>query len=266
LSWSIEVSKEELYQLAGLLQLGNLLGFDDPFAGFLSEDIAIRLEASQERLLGRGYIEQLSRTELILDTGVVAIVRAITTSNDLIVVTKSSVGSLSSCVFHLTSGFYVEQLELPRGDIKLTALKDLEVLRDRLEEFFNMVDSTPGEPIPSCTISKVDFLEALRLAQKEGGSCNEYLVESGVPRETSTALGAALKDGNLTNSIVSVQRNQNEMGCGETVTWLAVGKGILYMDEFEKDQEQYIQFRSTTLTDLQRRVVCLLESLSNNAN
>ncbi|USB31987.1 hypothetical protein [Paenibacillus sp. YPG26] len=55
----ITLDTKELFFLAGILGSDRLLGIDDPFRGYLSEEIAEEWESAKNSLLSKGYLTQV---------------------------------------------------------------------------------------------------------------------------------------------------------------------------------------------------------------
>ncbi|NQS90806.1 MAG: hypothetical protein HQ574_00215, partial [Chloroflexi bacterium] len=168
-AWSVTLSKEELYLVAGLLQTGNLIGFEDPFAGYLSVEITERLSCAEVSLQERGYLIKQSHGESVLDSSIAAIVKELTTSENILIAFSNHLKTSYSCLFHFTPDLLLEQLELPNGDIILTALENLEILHERALIFFALKATPCLQMYPSFTINKKDLLLARRSARKEPG-------------------------------------------------------------------------------------------------
>ncbi|MNH79522.1 hypothetical protein D3C87_208020 [compost metagenome] len=56
----ITLETKELFFLAGILGSDRLLGIDDPFRGYLSEEIAEEWESAKNSLLSKGYLTQVN--------------------------------------------------------------------------------------------------------------------------------------------------------------------------------------------------------------
>ena len=236
-TWSVIPSKEELYFLAGLLQKGNLIGIEDPFLGFLAEEMEERLDKAKRSLIKQGYMKAFSEEELIIDFGVAAMVESITTSEHLLVATLSIDHRSAHYIIHLTAELLIEQVILPEGDIALIAVRDVHILRERFENFFNLA-------------------KVLR----------DSLSDTHIQPEAIPDLATTLAEGRQINSLVIMRRDGDEMRYAENLSWLLGSQGVWYLQPQKEDEAITIHLTSTTITNIQQRIKQMVENLNNEVS
>lgn len=266
-TWSIILSKDELYLLAGILQTGSLIGVQDPFLGFLADEIEERLEQAKEALSDQDYLRERPGEELVLDSGIAAMVKAITSAKRLFVASLSLDHHTSHYLVHFASDIVVEQAVLPSGDIALTAIRDAQVLKERLENFFSLSNATePAASTAPLTLSEADFAQVRNLAQEDAKAVRGFLSHKDVPPEAIPALTAALTEGQHMSSLTVLYRDEREMRYGEKLAWLIGSQGAWYVQPLEQDQVTSVRLTPTTMAKIQRRITQTVATLYREIN
>jgi len=262
------LSGEELYLLAGLLQTGTLIGIRDPFPGLLADEMEERLEQAKKSLSDQGVLKERPGKELIIDSGVAVVVRAITSANHLLVAVLSLDHHTSHLLIHSASDIAVEQAVLPSGDIALTAVRDAQALKERLEDFFGLSEATETTVLASrLALSEADFAQVQHLAQeRDDRALRDLLRHKGVPPETISALAAALGEGQQVISIAVLHRSAQEMRYGETLAWLVGGQGAWQVQSLEQDQAGAVCLTPTTTAEIKQRIAQMVATLYQGVN
>ena len=260
-AWSLKFSKEELYLVAGMLQAGSLLGFEDPFLGQLADSVDTDLAAAQSSLQNRGYLLQQTNGDLVLDSGEAAMVKAITTS-DNILIAVSTFGEETSCWFyHFAPGLLVEQLELPNGDIILTAIQNIQELCERMRMLFALKATPTTKEFPSFTITKNDLSKARQLVREDPDLDLVTLVAEGVPAKATPSILSALEEGRFIDSLIVLKRGENGMEYGKTLNWLYGSDGIWLVDRIDSGDQATFEMCPTSFSKLQNELKLIAEPL-----
>ncbi len=264
-AWSLKFRKEELYLVAGMLQSGNLIGFEDPFLGQLADTVEKDLDTARTSLQARRYLLQQPNGELILDSSVAAMVRAITTSENILIAVNTLGGETSYWFYHFTTDLLLEQLELPNGDIILAAIQNTHELYERMRMLFALKESSFMKEFPSFTLTKHALWKARQIAREEPEMGTEALVLAGVPKEAVTSMLSSLQEGKFIDSLIVLRRAEIGMVYGKTLNWLFGSTGIWLVNITESGDQTIFEMSPTTYSKLQNKLGRLAEPLLSQA-
>lgn len=251
--WTIKFIKEELYLLAGLLQSGNLIGFEDPFTGQLSEETEYKVTRAGISLLERGVIQLQTNNDVVIDSGIAAFVNAITTSDNLIVLFTTE-PSPSFYIYHVTPNLLIEQTELPDGAISLTAIQDLHILQNRLLETLNIPSTVSAHDGVTFKINKKKLLKAEELAKKDADACKQFISNLGIPKKEAATLSSVIHEGVVTGSFTIFRRDNHTIEHSDAIHWFNDDESIWLINQPEQHQASSVQMKSITLHWLQQRI------------
>lgn len=128
---AITCSPQEATYLASLLGGTSLLGLEDPFIGWLTEEIQEVWEKARDELAGRRYIEIDRDNRIIMDTTTAALIGTWVFPDASFITTYTPAGMPSSIrYFHVTRRLAVEQVVVGNS-CQLTAMEDAEAVYQR---------------------------------------------------------------------------------------------------------------------------------------
>ena len=219
--YTLALAREELFLLAGLLQLRGLLGVEDPLLGLLAGEVDERLERARQSLVGQGLLEVQVDGSLAVDAAVGALVQALGRASYVLSASHTLAnGASQACLIHLAGDLWVEQDALPNGQVLLTAVRDPQILARRLRDFLRLPHVGPG-PGPALTLAEASLQQAQRLGREQGTAAAAALLsQAGVPAAVAPALAAALDTG----SLALLRRASGGLEWVEGLAWVA-GEG-----------------------------------------
>ena len=218
----ITCSAQEMAFLASALGADTLLGVDDPFVGWLTEEIEEAWEQVQAALAERDFIEVRPDGGIVMDVAVAAMVGACAFPDASFVVTFTPAGGEPVTRYlHVTGQLAVEQTTTaePVAAYRLVALKDREAAYHRVLRVFGLngqrAVSSPGGKLPEAGLIQA------REATAEAGveETQKALREAGLTDATAAALAETLSDPIANGAVVALARQET--------TWDVAGLGLL---------------------------------------
>jgi len=260
-AWTLRFTKEELYLIAGMLQTGNLLGFEDPFLGQLADTVEIDLAAAQASLMDRGYLNHQADEEVDLDSTITTLVKAVTTSDKILVAVSTFGEDTSFWFYHFTPGLLVEQLELPNGEIILTAIKNTQALSDRLRMLFALKETFSTNDFPSFLINMNELSNLRERGRADLDLGLESLEDAGVPAEVAPSILSAIQEGRYIDSLIVLERGEYSMEYGKKLNWLYGSGGVWLVSSAEKDDQMLYELSPTTNSNINQMIWEIANSL-----
>lgn len=261
---SITLTGSEISLLASLLGGDTLLGVDDPFIGWLAEEIEEEWQLVKASLADRRFIELVSDDEVVMDAAVAALVGTCAFPEASFVVTYTEAGKEPSTQYlHVSDELVVEQLaeEVRAGSYRLTALDDRESILEHTLELLGLdeqraVAASKGE-LPRTAIARARSLAA----GGEPGTVKAVLREAGLPESAASALGETLLDPISNGAFVGLRQ--------EETTWDVAGVGFLEgsngmwrLRSFTRSEDEWVEVIPSdalevreTIRDLMNRVL-----------
>ena len=221
---SLHFTLEEFGLLASLLQVRGLIGVDNPFHGLSQEQVNDRLEQTKLSLIEKQFIEIQADGTVVLDGEIAALVQVVATAPRALVVSCMRRHQVLTRYVHLVEGLIVEQETLEDGRVVLTAVRDRDVLRERLFEYLAL-PACESAPAPEIILAEEDLAEAQRLAL-EPEICISLLRQRGIPEKAAGELAEALIAEKQVGSVAVTRRETDEGERGlqtmpdRTVAWL----------------------------------------------
>lgn len=240
---SITLTGSEISLLASLLGGDTLLGIDDPFIGWLTEEIEEEWQLVKASLADRRFIELVSDEEVVMDVAVAALVGTCAFPEASFAVTYAEAGNEPSTQYlHVSDELVVEQLAVaaPAGSYRLTALEDRKSILEYTLELFGLdeqhaIAASKGE-LPRTAIARARDLAA----GGEPGAVKAVLREAGLPESAASALGETLLDPIANGALVGLRQ--------EETTWDVAGMGFLAgsngmwrLRSFTRSEEEWVE-------------------------
>ncbi|MDR6722204.1 hypothetical protein J2W91_000652 [Paenibacillus amylolyticus] len=186
---------KELFFLAGILGSDRLLGVEDPFRGYIAEDIALEWERVKTSLLDKGYlIQDQNSNELIMTPTVFSRVAIAGLSDRACWIRYTSKGKSCESYIHCTDERVVEVsrvVDEPES-FRLSDLGNVREAIDCLIERMKWSGHSPDEK-PALMCSKKKFYEVLNeLNGKEVQAVADELAQETNDSDGSLALARCL--------------------------------------------------------------------------
>ncbi|MDO7905721.1 hypothetical protein Q5741_04750 [Paenibacillus sp. JX-17] len=193
----ITLHAKELFFLAGVLGSNRLLGIEDPFSGYLAEELAEEWSRVRESLLQKGYLKQVEQgKELAMLPTVFSRVAIAGLSDKACWIRYDREGKSFEGYLHCTNERVVEVSRLEGQDdcYRLCELGNVEDACSALIGRMGWMEQSPSDA-PALMFSKKSFLEMYQHRDSLAfGELSERLVLASGDEEGALALTSALKN------------------------------------------------------------------------
>lgn len=215
-------SAQEMFFLAELLGADTLLGVEDPFVGWLADEIEETREQTLQALAERDLLEIQPNGDIVLDDEIATLVGvcALREASFVVTVTKSR-GETQVYYLHIAQQLAVEQTALgaPPNTYQLTVLGDRDAVYERILHLFGL-DEQVAAPSSGGQLLYSELVRAGEVADEVGTEAAQQILEkAGLPGETAIALAQALADPVINGSLVAIANHDAE--------WKVDGLGLL---------------------------------------
>ncbi|WP_211745831.1 hypothetical protein [Paenibacillus sp. Marseille-Q4541] len=175
----VTLERTELFFLAGILGSDRLLGIDDPFVGYLTEDIVKEWDKVKETLLQKGYlIQDEGSSDITMTPTVFSRVAIAGLSSRAFRFQLEEKGSSYEGYLHCTNERVVEVIRTQEEPItyQLSDLGNVEQACENVVNRINWSSENISENIPALMFSKKKFYENMKQHQ-EWGTLSKALAE-----------------------------------------------------------------------------------------
>ncbi|MDY7077909.1 MAG: hypothetical protein SXV54_13420 [Chloroflexota bacterium] len=218
----ITCSAQEMVFLAGSLGADTLLGVDDPFMGWLADEIEEAWKQAQVALAERRFIEIQPDEGIVMDVAVAAMVGTCAFPDASFVVTFASASrETMTHHLHVTRQLVVEQIAVaePAATYQLMALEDGEAAYHRILEVLSL-DGQQAVPSSGGKLPEAALSQAREVAAEAGlEEAQKVLQDAGLTDTTVAALAETLVDPIANGALVALARQET--------TWEVAGLGLL---------------------------------------
>lgn len=216
---AITCSAQEMVFLASLLGADTLLGIEDPFMGWLADEIEEAWQQVRTALAGRRFIEIQPDDSIVMDVAVAALVGTCAFPEASFVLTVTLAGEEAEVhYFHLTRHLAVEQTMVAEG-CRLTALEDARAIFTRMTNLLGLHEQRAA-PGSGGVLLEECLAQARTLADESGvASAQTTLQQAGLDADTAAALAETLACPVRNGALVALARRET--------TWEVVGLGLL---------------------------------------
>ncbi|QOS78447.1 hypothetical protein JNUCC31_27675 [Paenibacillus sp. JNUCC31] len=191
----VTLQTKELFFLAGILGSDRLLGVEDPFRGYMAEDIALEWERVKTSLLDKGYlIQDQDSNELIMTPTVFSRVAIAGLSDRACWIRYTHSGKSYESYVHCTDERVVEVSRVADepDSFRLSDLGNVREAIDYLIQRMKWSGHSPAEK-PALMCSKKKFYDVMNdLKNKEVQEVTDELVQETSDPEGSLALARCL--------------------------------------------------------------------------
>lgn len=200
----ITLKTKELFFLAGVLGSDRLLGVEDPFQGYLAEELAEEWEQVKGSLLEKGYLRQVDQNgELAIPPTVFSRVAIAGLSNRACQIRYTRDGTHFEGYLHCTNERVVElaRSEEDPDEYRLHDLGDVETACETLIQKMGWVER-PHTELPALMFSKKEFHEIYGESDEADSrlTCDRLSEASGDPEgamRLAKTLHSRISDGEL---------------------------------------------------------------------
>ena len=267
-TFTLSLAPAELTLIAQMLDVPSLFLTEDPFLGWLADEIEESLKQAKESLAARGYIEVRSDGTVAVDTGVAALVGALAFPDSSLVATVAIDGQPPlSRHLHFASGLIVEQEQHRNHTYSLTALRNQDAAVQRLKEFL-CLDDQPALAVEPCTITEADVNRARQIACEKGSkACAGFLEHAGASPATAHSLAVALSRPVLQDALLALTWQGKEARQIGGFTLLQGADSMWLFRQLQRDAESWLEiapcdgsYAIQQVEDLVRVVVPIAET------
>lgn len=241
-TFTLTLTLPELAFVIGALGASPRL-LENPFAGWSVEQIKTVLQQAQESLATHEHAQVQPEGSLALDATVAALVGALAFAEAALTVTHV-VGTQEQPAtrqLYFASGLIVEQEQQSDKSYSLTAVRDREVVAQRLREYLRLADQ-PTPPLQSCTLLASDANEARCVAAVEGEkACGRVLVDAGVPAAVASSLAQAMAYPVCQSSLLALTWEGQEAQRLDGFTLVVGEQGLWLLHSLEGDGEPRLE-------------------------
>lgn len=216
---TITCSAQEMVFLASLLGADMVLGVDDPFTGWLADEIEEAWPRVRAGLAERRFIEVQDDDNVVMDVAVAALVGTCAFPEASFVLTVTPAGGTADArYFHLTRHLAVEQTREADG-YRLTALEDGQAVFARITDLLGL-QNQPAAPGAAGELLEEHLTQASSLAGESGGKeAQRVLQQAGLDAGTAAVLAETLAHPVRNAALVALARRET--------AWEVAGLGLL---------------------------------------
>jgi len=228
-TYPVHITVDELAIVVSLLRLPGIEGVPNPLDGLSADQLRERILEARQALLDEGYLEAQGDDTVVLDSTMATLVWAAATAPCAMIISYARDQQTNTRYIYLAEGFIVEQEMLEDSCISLTAVRDRDVLQERLFQYLAL-PACEAASTPEITLAEEVLAEAQRLAL-EPELCTGLLCQSGISEGAAEELAAALTAGKHVGSVAVMRRETGEGEQGyqivpdSTVAWLVSPSG-----------------------------------------
>jgi len=215
----VTCSTQEMVFLASLLGADTLLGIEDPFMGWLADEIEGAWQQARAELAERHFIEVQDDDSVVMDVAVAALVGTCAFPEASFVLTVTPAGeSVDVRYFHLTRHLAVEQTMEGEG-CQLTALENAQAVFARVTGLLGLHEQRPA-PGSGGILMEQHLAQARALADESGTEAAQTILQrSGLDADAAAALAETLAYPVCNGALVALARRET--------TWEVAGLGLL---------------------------------------
>jgi len=250
--FDLTCSPQELFTLAALLGGQLLIGFPDPFPGWLTEEIQEAMVQSQQALVERDYLRQ-ENGEWRMDALVAALIGTLIAPSAVLLVTASAPSAqMQRQAFYARPPFLVQVTEAQEG----YHLHPLSEDRQALAAILNLWQVECTTPAAEESFSMPEkLLEQVRQALAQAPAQAEALLRPyGASGEAFLrSLERARRNGAL---VVMRQRGVWQVG---GLGFLESENGLWRLRSFQSNAQDWVECLPCSIAELWQEVAVLLE-------
>jgi len=260
--WALALTQVEFYLLVAMLQLPLPTAPGDPFRDVEEGLVQQRLAKARQSMANRGYLEVQADGSVALDVAVAALVQAaVAPTRTTMVSIAQADGTVMQRSVHWASALIVEQEVESDNRVRLTAVRDVDVLSERIRALLQVGDVrlAPGGEF---SLSEEDFAEIQDLIlEGETKDCIMRLQAMAVPAEAAIALAGVLDETQCVGCVSNWVQQQGALRLHATVRWLVGRQWGCLLQSDAVDASSQVRFVPASGEQIEHAIVdCLLMS------
>ena len=253
-------SNYELYLLGGLLQLPGFMGLEDPFPGYLTEEIQEHMETARQSLTGRGYLEEAGN-EFLIDANLIEAVQTIGTAAKVIATAQNK----DSVLVHLAKNCAVWQERLPDGRVGLSKLNNRKDVEGQLRDWLVLPDA-PAAPGSGFVVEPAVMEAAQTLVENNHqpnglSAVKSFLMEKSVPPNAAASLSATLAENHSTGSLMILEREGSLIEPQTRLAWLIGKQGGWVVELPHTEMNPPLEWKPASTSSIVAKVEAILIKL-----
>lgn len=196
---TVTLEQKELFFLAGILGSDRLLGVDDPFLGYLTEEIVKEWDQVKESLLDKGYlIQEDGSSEITMTPTVFSRVAIAGLSSRAFRYEYKENGTGYEGYLHCTNERVVEVIRTQKEPVtyQLSDLGNVDQACEAIVNKMNWSNKDIGDNAPALMFSKKRFYESIKNC-KEWKTLSQALSEDCYDRQGACRLAKAIMEQQL---------------------------------------------------------------------
>jgi hypothetical protein len=216
----ISCTGPELFFLSAVIGGEALIGVQDPFPGWLTEEIQDVMEEVQVTLAQRGYISILPDRQVMIAPAVAPLVDTITFPAASFLVTISMAdGYTEQRTFHLKASTIAKISIYGSDGYRLMAMADSDAVHQHVVTLWG-IKQQPAVPTITIAVPETVLLEARRLAgDGDAAPAMDTLIQANVAKEPARVLAKTLAAPRCNGALVAFRRGE--------MAWQTAGIGML---------------------------------------
>ena len=237
----ISLSDQELYFLASQFGQVMVMGWDDPYKGWLIDEIEEDQLKAMDFLLKKDYIRKVSDKEISMDQVLAAIVETCVLGEYALIISSEQKGGFHrQLMVHFKEDFIVEHVVVDEGH-ELTAIRDQSLLEDRYQRELRLETKTKGSGESfSLLEDRVFDLESDAADEQEIGENNSLHQGDG---ESIERLRKALEKPIANSSVVAIANRQDKYSRHvRGMAFLETEHDLWTMQPYDRNGKQWVEF------------------------
>jgi hypothetical protein len=248
----------ELYYLGALLGGETLIGVQDPFVGWLTEEIVEALPPARTKLVERGYLSVQTDGRIVPDEQVAIIVRAMANPDASFLGNRTdSAGTVEQRAFYLYGASTIELAFQPPDMYHLALRTGADEIHSQVVAWWGL-DSQPAAATEPLILPEATLLAVSQRARADGMvAAMVGLLSAGVAQATAESFATALAAPHWNAALVALQRGDMAWRLS-SVAALDGSPGMWRLRAFERDDAPWVEITPSSASALSEQVGQLL--------
>ena len=254
---SITFSGPEIYYLSASLDAQMVFGVEDPFPGWLTEEIREAMDAARESLAVKGALTVDLAGEVVLDPDLAALVGVLADPDATLLLSEAGPNGDeddAERTWFLGAGRAVELLPDGAGSYGLATLPEEADFAARILARWGVA----AQPAPAGVPGSVpdDVLNAAREQVADGtvAQARTALEDGGLTAESAASLVQSFQVPLRSASVTALRRGQMEWEAGG-IAMLEAGNGLWGLRSFEREGRGWVEITPCNAAALGAKVV-----------
>ncbi|MDF2629351.1 MAG: hypothetical protein K0R39_3182 [Symbiobacteriaceae bacterium] len=222
---SLTLTKAEYALIAGVLGASTLIGIDDPFKGYLADELRAELDKTLDGLVKRGVAELRADRRVVFDQTLGLVCATCGFPEAVYTLTRTNrEGVADQHLFFITRTASAEMVHSAHNSLTLTKWETPQQVVARVLALLKLTEVAALE-LPAAVLPQASLSAAVAAAQASGAEAAlAALVEAGVDQATADALSKSLTHPDLNASFVSLAQKGAAWESGGVALLLGAGQ------------------------------------------